>query len=800
MSTVMNQPHPVIKSAGSRLSLSVRASLLTILSPCTAGLLGLAVLNLMSSWTSMESAQMMRANNEIGDLFLQAAGAMAAERGVTNAALASSQPADPRVVDQIERLRSESILALDNALDRVRSLPDFEGKDTSLRRVQTDAEALTLIRREVDRSLAQSRASRDTYVTGRWVPSASALIVSSQDLRVAAQVIPSAALARTQMLLDLKQASWVMSEYAGRERAALGDIIARTATIDDATLAQLAEHRGRLEQSWSIIEAYGARDFANPIIRTSITAARTEFFDKFEQTRRAVYNASSAGTGYPLSGDEWVAAATRGIDSLRGLSTAIGEAAALYTQMVEDNGKQGLLLSSAMLVLAALLGAAAFWIVVIRVTRPINALTETMTRLAGGDLEAVVPSTDRQDEIGEMAQAVEVFRDAGLENRRLEAEAEESRTLTERERREREAQKAKEAEELHHAMEALGAGLGELAKGNVGHRICTPFVGSLDKLREDFNGSVTRLEQALRSVGDNAGAIHVGSGQIQSAADDLARRTERQAASVEETAAAVEQITATVGDSSKRATEAGEMVAKTREHARRSALIVEQAINAMDQIEASSKEINNIITVIDDIAFQTNLLALNAGVEAARAGEAGKGFAVVAQEVRELAQRSATAAQEIKVLITSSSEQVRTGVGLVGETGSVLNVIAAEVEEINNNVAAIVEAAREQASGLAEINSAVNQMDQTAQQNAAMVEESSAASHSLAREAVALNDLLAQFRFSEDRAPAVRPASAEAIPQPSPVRSLLRQVAGAFGGGASVAVAQQNEREDWQEF
>ena len=216
----------------------------------------------------------------------------------------------------------------------------------------------------------------------------------------------------------------------------------------------------------------------------------------------------------------------------------------------------------------------------------------------------------------------------------------------------------------------------------------------------------------------------------------------------------------------------------------------------MGQIESSSREISNIIGVIDDIAFQTNLLALNAGVEAARAGEAGKGFAVVAQEVRELAQRSANAAKEIKALITTSGEQVRNGVSLVGQTGKALEQIVTEVQDINSNVIAIVEASREQATGLQEINKAVNAMDQNTQQNAAMVEETTAASHSLARESETLRNLLSQFRFGQHSSSTVSVARPDARPVASPARKLMAKVARAATGGAATAQAQ----ESWEEF
>lgn len=438
------------------------------------------------------------------------------------------------------------------------------------------------------------------------------------------------------------------------------------------------------------------------------------------------------------------------------------------------------------------------------ITTPIASLRERMISLANGQTEAPVDGQDRKDEVGAMAQAVAVFRTNALETIRLEKEAEANRSMSEKERAEREAQKAQDAADTQFAVDNLAKGLGRLAEGDVSYRIDTPFVAHLDTLRANFNGSVENLNHTLRAVGQNARGIDAGANEIRSAADDLSKRTEQQAASVEETAAALEEITTTVKDSSARAEEVGHLVAKARQGAEKSGDVVRQAVTAMHEIERSSSEITNIITVIDEIAFQTNLLALNAGVEAARAGEAGKGFAVVAQEVRELAQRSAKAAKEIKELITTSGEHVRSGVNLVGETGKALEVIVGEVQEINRHVNAIVESSREQSTGLQEINTAVNTMDQGTQQNAAMVEQSTAASHSLAKEAASLNQLLSRFNLgngesvsrSVPAASAPRDASTASRPAASPARALGRKIASAFGGGsAAVAVAQ-----DWEEF
>lgn len=430
------------------------------------------------------------------------------------------------------------------------------------------------------------------------------------------------------------------------------------------------------------------------------------------------------------------------------------------------------------------------------IINPINSLRARMTALAGGDTDSSINGIDRADEVGKMAQAVAVFRDNALERVRLEKEAEENRSLSEKEQTERQARAAKEAADVRFAVDNIADGLSRLADGEVTHRIDAQFTESLDQVRVDFNNSAEKLQSALLRVAENARGIDAGANEIKSAADDLAKRTEQQAAAVEETAAALEQITTTVKDSTQRAQEAGSLVSRTRKGAEVSGEVVRKAIVAMGKIENSSGEISNIIGVIDEIAFQTNLLALNAGVEAARAGEAGKGFAVVAQEVRELAQRSATAAKEIKALIVTSNEQVREGVQLVGETGKALEAIVSEVHEINHHVSAIVESAQEQSSGLQQINTAVNQMDQETQKNAAMVEESTAASHSLAREVASLNALLAQFRLGastqSQQAPLSRP---QEVPH-SPARALGRRIAGAFSGNAAVA----KQPVDWSEF
>jgi methyl-accepting chemotaxis protein len=629
--------------------------------------------------------------------------------------------------------------------------------------------------------------------------------------------------------------------------------------IDHEALAAMQASRASASATAAVLQATVIADLTPG---TPAFDAASSVPSKMPQARERLQQAADLVPGRKPAIDEIIA----GIDEMDALSKKIfdlaksGDRAGALTTAGELNAKLGVVTpkmianNDALMVLLndggdalsvdvngridfsfalialAVLGAIglSIWISQAGIASPMARLRQRMTRLAEGETASAIDGMDRRDEVGEMAAAVSIFRDNAIERLRLEREAEKNRTLSDSERREIEAQRATEAADLSRTVSALGEGLRKLASGDLISQINTPFIGDLDTLRQDFNNSVFKLNETMQTVGDNAQAITAGAGEIRASAYQLSRRTEQQAASVEETAAALEEITTTVKDAARRAEDARTLVSKTRHGAERSGEVVRKAVNAMQQIEQSSAAIGNIIGVIDDIAFQTNLLALNAGVEAARAGEAGKGFAVVAQEVRELAQRSASAASEIQTLIITSGSQVKSGVQLVGETGKALEEIVQQVQEINQHVDAITEAAREQSIGLHEINTAVNAMDQGTQQNAAMVEESTAASHKLATEAAALNTLLDQFKltgtggntlaFTPRAVPdaneplAPRPAkpiltrkapvrvatSGVSRPASSPARALGQQLANAFGNDASSSAGKKDE--DWTEF
>ncbi|MCD7109294.1 PAS domain-containing methyl-accepting chemotaxis protein [Rhizobium sp. DKSPLA3] len=322
-----------------------------------------------------------------------------------------------------------------------------------------------------------------------------------------------------------------------------------------------------------------------------------------------------------------------------------------------------------------------------------------------------------------------------------------------------------------HAVEELGAALERLSQCNIRMSLDEPFVGEFERLRLDFNTSIAEFQKTLTNVLSQTSALNDSSQEMRQAAEQLAERSQQQAAALEQTSAALDEVTATVNSSTENTQETRTLVQNARVSTGASAAVVEETVTAMQRIEQASREISQIIGVIDEIAFQTNLLALNAGVEAARAGEAGKGFAVVAQEVRELAQRSAKAAKEIKVLITNSGKEVMEGVRLVGKTGAALQEIDVFVRRIDQNVDAIATAAKEQSVGLREINKAVNDLDRMTQENAAMSERTTDISRALADGADSLAALVSLFKLNRrtvPRGPDIsdqsRPARGEAMP------------------------------------
>ena len=432
--------------------------------------------------------------------------------------------------------------------------------------------------------------------------------------------------------------------------------------------------------------------------------------------------------------------------------------------------------------LALVLGMVLAWIIARGITHPILSLSGVMRDLSAGKLDTDIVGADRRDEIGEMAQAVLVFRNAGQEKVRLEQTAEDQRQAAEAERARNEAAQREAARQVAQVVDGLGRGLERLAQGDLTYRVHEDWATDYKKVQDDFNAAIGQLQDTISNIAMSSSEVSSAAAEISTSTTDLSQRTEEQAASLEETSASMEEIAATVRKNAENAQHANQLAQGTQEIAGRGGAVVAEAVNAMARIEDSSRKISDIISVIDEIARQTNLLALNAAVEAARAGEAGRGFAVVASEVRSLAQRSSQAAKDIKDLIVGSSGQVQEGVELVNRAGQSLGEIVESIKSVAEIVAEIANASSEQATGIDQVNRALSQMDEATQQNSALVEENAATAKTLEEQQAAMNQRVGYFQFDADKHEGSGAPAAPAR-KPVPQMKVTSQHTGSGRGG-----------------
>jgi methyl-accepting chemotaxis protein len=663
------------------------------------------------------------------------------ERGQSAGYIGSKGSADRTPLLKVRQSTDLGLVKLPKLTD---AIANFENGELNRRwaLAQQALQGLSATRQSIDNLSFTGKQSFDFYsgLIGELSGLVSELSLQGVGSRIAAEMIGY------NLLMQAK-------EIAGQERAT-GNGFITSGDVDPKLVASFARMAGAqnilIENFLSLQQKELQSTYSSKL---AIPALK-----EIEATRSTLIGIGST-VAIDLSADRWFSAASERIDAMKSLETASLERLGTEARTIAAAAFTRLGTVLIFCITGAVLVMALSMLLARTISRPLKALVNSMRRLAEGNLDATGQSADRKDEVGDMVKAVEVFRLAAMRNRELELEAEHAREQAERDRIA--LQKAAEAEaeaRMNKATGTLAQALRKLAAGDLVCEVEEAFAPQFEALRHDFNRSVVQLRQALVGVGQSVGTVTGGAAEVSAASDDLSKRTEQQAASLEETAAALEQITANVTSTSRRSDLARNVTRSAREKANRSGEVVRNAVNAMEKIEQASSQIGQIIGVIDQIAFQTNLLALNAGVEAARAGDAGKGFAVVAQEVRELAQRSAQAAREISGLIGDSELAVREGVELVSETGSGLAEIDGLVQEVASHVDAIAIAAQEQAIGLSQVNVAVNHLDQSTQQNAAMVEEMNAAGAALASESSTLANLLNTFTLAA-------PSQVEVAPQ-----------------------------------
>jgi methyl-accepting chemotaxis protein len=722
------------------------------------------------------------------DLLLTGAGALALERGLTNTALSGENPATADVISQIAERRAIGDAALTAAVERVEAQAAFGGRDALLTALEAERQEVAALRQQADLALAAPLSGRPSDLLSNWVPTMTSLIMASQRLREGAKYVANSTAARIAMIETLRGEVWTMSEFAGRERALVGALLASGAPMDAQKLNTLSVNRGRVEQAWFNVEAYLGRDGAAPELQAAADVVRAEFFGSFETLRQSVYAAGTGGSPYPLAASEWVARSTAAIDTLLALASTSVAVADQVTAIATSGAQFTLVLAGGMLVLGLGLATIGLWVTIARVTTPLQGITASMTALSDGKLETTVPFAERRDEIGEMAAAVQVFKENGIRIAALGAEEAE---------RVRQAQKRAEmmlafqaefdgaigataqgdftrrieadyadpdiariAANFNGVLETTSVALGEagrvlsaLARTDLTQRMQGEYRGVFAALRDDTNQVGDKLTDLVSQLRITSRALKTATGEILAGANDLSERTTRQAATIEETSAAMEQLAGTVSDTARKAEIGAERTRSAAGIAEDGRDVMVEATGAMGRITQSSSQISNIIGMIDDIAFQTNLLALNASVEAARAGEAGKGFAVVAVEVRRLAQSAAQASAEVKQLIEQSGQEVQGGARLVASAASKLEAILVAVSENSELINDIATASAGQSTAIAEVTTAVRQMDEMTQHNAALVEETNAAIEQTEAQAVELDQIISVFRLSQTPPP-----------------------------------------------
>jgi methyl-accepting chemotaxis protein len=555
----------------------------------------------------------------------------------------------------------------------------------------------------------------------------------TDDSRIARAATALASHVRRKEFAGQERANGAIGFAAGEFKPEIHRAFLRAETVQESQAATFK--RNATPAQVASIDGLLKADVVNELMRLRTIGANAPFQPD------AVRGVSTA---------QWFAAATKYIDLLKAGEDKLLEEFSNLIAGARSNARLafwGLLV--VFLGLLAVTGAATT-VVALSITRPISRLVTTMGELAQQNHDIEVEGTDRGDEIGHMARAVLVFRDAAIEKVRLEAQAEEQRRLSEDERRRNAEAQAKSAEEQAKVVRGLAEGLGALAAGDLGFRLnADDFTEAYQQIKEDFDAAIAHLQKTIAALATATKEVANTADEISTSTTDLSQRTEEQAASLEQTSASMEEMAATVKKNAENAQQANAFTAGTREVADRGGVVVAQAVDAMARIEESSRRISDIISVIDEIARQTNLLALNAAVEAARAGEAGRGFAVVASEVRTLAQRSSQAAKDIKDLITSSTSRVSEGVELVNKAGASLAEIVESIKKVADIVSEIANASNEQATGIDQINTALTQMDEVTQQNSALVEENAAAAKALQQQSAGMDEQVSFFRVGE---------------------------------------------------
>ena len=604
------------------------------------------------------TAVLAASTNETADLLLASAGFWARERGATSLALNSASPASQAQVTAIGASRNSADQAFRDALGRLEG-KTFSGKDRLLGAARQAFERVVGLRSKADAEVGRAGSDRDTAVVASWAPTITALIVASQNLRVGVAMEDDDVQSRLSSLQNYKHFLWVISEYLGRERAAIAALVASGKPMSTQDINALALLRGRVDGAWEQVRAYAEKTSAANEVRKGAELLQANVFTRFEDVRKSVYAAGMASKPYPLSGAEWFAQATAAIDDVLAQSAIAGREAAALASLAQSDSTRLLSFNAALMIAAMILVALTLWIVLRRVTGSLRQMTDAMARLADGELAIDIPCSNRRDELGSMAHAMGVFKHNAVKVRDMQSERE--------------------------ALEQAARAEKTAAMG----RLADDLEASVSGVVETVQSAGVELNASAETMSRAASRTELQSGAVASSSAQASVNIQTVASAAEELSASITEISRQIADTTRIAGEAVEQTSQSNQR--------------VEGLAQAAERIGEVVQLINAIASQTNLLALNATIEAARAGEAGRGFAVVASEVKALAAQTSHATGEIAGQVTAIQ-------GATGETVDAIRRIGATIERLNGTTTAIAAAIEEQGSATQEIARNVQQV------------------------------------------------------------------------------------------
>ncbi|WP_162915271.1 methyl-accepting chemotaxis protein, partial [Desertibaculum subflavum] len=613
--------------------LSIRNSLIGIVLLLVLPLSALAMLEAVRAWQQSAHAVETSERNLIADRLIEAAAQWARERGAANAALNGASAIEAAARKAVETARQAGDAALVEALDHLKR-PDmqFADRDSLIAAAEQQHRAVVEMRRKVDDAIGKPREQRDAAVVAAWVPAITKMIEASRDVRMAADLKSTTTEARLAAYGDLKHFTWIMAEFAGRERAQIAGAIASGKPIAPAALDQIGQAHGSAMRAWVQIDAATRWHLNDPKIRQMAEAVRASFLEQIETDRTAILSASAEGKPYPLTAAAWFEKATRSVDTMLALGAAASASAHDLADELEGESNQALVLWGALAVAVFALGTVAIWLASFRVSAAITRMVQAMGQLAGGDKATEVPSLGRADEIGAMAAAVEVFKQGMIENERLQYEAEQNRLREEAAEREREAreraaeEEARQAEERREREAAEAKRKAEDEKRAAEERMRMEAEAKrkseMNALADGFEATVMAV---VNTVSSSATEMQSSSTALSATAEETSRQSTAVAAASEQASANVQTVASASEELSASISEISRQVSESTRTAAEAVAQAQSTGKTVDGLAEAASKIGEVVNLITNIASQTNLLALNATIEAARAGEAGKG-------------------------------------------------------------------------------------------------------------------------------------------------------------------------------